>query len=380
MIRSKSFRRSRFHVLVFSLSVSDFLIGMSFALRIISQLLLMPTFCIVSEWMIYCCSVMSLSHTLMVCLERLNATFVVHKTWIKNFTSNKMMCTVVIICVFGGLLCSIPLVLRDKQKKSGKCSFIDMPFPYLLDIPLVSLLISITISYTWVIKRMHYHMRAVVPREENGPTQRLEYKGKPKVDFLLEKGSTNKPKKIASNLYNDKIHCSETTVELNSNLSIAVNRINEKQEVNNMQNVKLIYLVPKDSTAKNTDNKHKNGLDKNQPEQFTTSVNEHSSNDVTLTCKRQNLPEKPKQTNREIARSKRFKTNVLTLGVIIIVTFLSIAPKCVFSVLRSVFPDNAILPKVNLVKSLFLLNTFVDPFIYILRIKEFRDKLKPRCS
>lgn len=85
------------------------------------------------------------------------------------------------------------------------------------------------------------------------------------------------------------------------------------------------------------------------------------------------------RTKRRIDAMKRMKMNMLTLGIIITVTSLAILPR-ELSAIVSIFVDhNELLLQFVLIGNYAtLLNSLIDPLIYVIRIKEVRDKVT--CS
>ena len=77
---------------------------------------------------------------------------------------------------------------------------------------------------------------------------------------------------------------------------------------------------------------------------------------------------------------KRMKKNVLTLGIIISISIIAIAPRAIASITSLIMgnnPDN--IRSVLITTRLMILNPILDPIIYVLRMKKFRQQLACVC-
>jgi len=77
---------------------------------------------------------------------------------------------------------------------------------------------------------------------------------------------------------------------------------------------------------------------------------------------------------------KRMKKNVLTLGIIISISIIAIAPRAIASITSLIMgnnPEN--IRSVLITTRLMILNPILDPIIYVLRMKKFRQQLACVC-
>ena len=77
--------------------------------------------------------------------------------------------------------------------------------------------------------------------------------------------------------------------------------------------------------------------------------------------------------------TKRRKKNIITLGIIILIALISTMPRCVASAIALYLGNTtAITKSLEISNHFMLINPLMDPVIYILRIKEYRQRL--RCK
>lgn len=158
---SKEFRKNRFVVLALYLSLSDIALALEFIyhniLRLFdTQSMQSATFqyqCMMLTNLICRTVLWSLIQTLLICLERLNATFTTKKTILNHLTSNKS----VILCF---IVCHVSALLRfGIETISGPiaCDPKNSAVPLILfshDIPYISVFVLITSCYAVVVYRI----------------------------------------------------------------------------------------------------------------------------------------------------------------------------------------------------------------------------------
>lgn len=84
--------------------------------------------------------------------------------------------------------------------------------------------------------------------------------------------------------------------------------------------------------------------------------------------------------NQSSMAYKRMKKNVLTLGIIISISIIAIAPRAIASITSLIMgnnPEN--IRSVLITTRLMILNPILDPIIYVLRMKKFRQQLPCVC-
>ncbi|CAC5364002.1 unnamed protein product [Mytilus coruscus] len=106
---------------------------------------------------------------------------------------------------------------------------------------------------------------------------------------------------------------------------------------------------------------------------------------VRMVKQRKNLTEPEGLTDLQIKQNKKsalkMHRNVVTLSCIVVITLCAILPRCIYGLYFQSRPDpyarvSSVHEAVNVI---LLLNPLFDPFVYILRMKEFRDRLKCHC-
>lgn len=81
-------------------------------------------------------------------------------------------------------------------------------------------------------------------------------------------------------------------------------------------------------------------------------------------------------TRNRLSNIKRMKMNMVTLGIILVVTSLAVLPREVCSVVSTFVDLNDRLLKFGQIGNyVILLNPLIDPFIYVLRIEEVRNTI-----
>ena len=86
------------------------------------------------------------------------------------------------------------------------------------------------------------------------------------------------------------------------------------------------------------------------------------------------------QNRREIHATKRMRKNVITLTLIVVVSLCSILPRAIHGLcVQGRANSENTLTFIRIANNFLLLNPLCDPFIYIFRIKEFRDRFHFKC-
>ncbi|VDI17816.1 Hypothetical predicted protein [Mytilus galloprovincialis] len=75
----------------------------------------------------------------------------------------------------------------------------------------------------------------------------------------------------------------------------------------------------------------------------------------------------------------RLKHCGITLGILIVVSFMAVLPRSVYSFFVLVKPESVTVSMRRITNSLYIIKPLLDPFIYILRIKTFRRYLHIDC-
>ncbi|CAG2186805.1 unnamed protein product [Mytilus edulis] len=162
---TKELRKNRFIVLVLYLSLSDIALGLEFIYHNVLRLMDLQgaTFqyqCMVILHLACGTFIWSLIQTLLICLERLNATFTIKKGLLVHLTSNKCV-------VFCFTLCHSIAVLRigiDMIDGPVPCDPKNSTIPLILftqDIPCVGVVVSIISCYGVVVYRMTHPHKSV---------------------------------------------------------------------------------------------------------------------------------------------------------------------------------------------------------------------------
>ncbi|CAC5369584.1 unnamed protein product [Mytilus coruscus] len=228
---------------------------------------------------------------------------------------------------------------------------------------------AITVAYSVVIKRMHDRVQKVNPLQTSISTTRYMYSSQNNENTKSICASVRSS--IPSNEQSNKIS-SENPCLIESSETITCS----KHQPNTALNWKK--SVSEQSKLEHT----RQSTIKNKYELRRMEVRPCVSMGIERQSGLQTKSDKATITRIEKSsgRKKRFRNNVITLGAIIVITYVSVLPKCVLSSIMLASPGLMLdKPKLHLIKGFLLFNSLLDPYIYILRIKEFREKLK-LCS
>lgn len=361
LVKTKKLRQSRFHALILSLSISDLCNGLSLGFRIFFYFVHVPYACLVCEWMMYFSTLLSLFNTFLVCLERLNCTFPVQKRWIRKLTSNwTIMCSVIIFLITGSLSVPVQVLYAQSTNMSKSCIFIELATPFIVDLPLIIMVTAITVVYGAVIKRMHDRVQKVHPISSSLCGRRYSSQSNENTKSTCVRSSirSNDQRNTHSTENPCLFESSEITKcsESDPNTALSMNKsVSEQSRLGHTK-----------STCKGQSKiKEKDELGGVEVQSCVLRGVEKQPGQATI-----------KQKEESSVRKKRFRNNVITLGAIIVITYVAVLPKCVLSGLMLAEPGLMNESKLHLIKGCFLVNALFDPYIYILRIKEFREKLK----
>lgn len=360
MIKYKSLCKTRFHWLLLSLSVSDLICGLALGTRIVSGQFKLTITCIMSEFVMYGSVLLSLVETSLICLERLNATYYQPKKWIQRVTSKPAIASVIAICMLIGVSLGAYVAVKSDAQSSSTCNVTAYDISVFADIPLVTACIVITGSYCMVIKRMRQRFRQVQPNQNVAVSVTQRSKENPSMEsstnqlsdtsrlIQIKKGGHNDPKMIrkSENALN-KFELQSTSGTSTS----CTHDMSQKLSFNNKSGNGASNLVTEDSSTN-----------------YTTGEENRTG------CPKGKTGERKSQE-----KEKRFRQNMVTLGVIITITFLAVLPKCVVSILIHTYPSVISSSQISYLKGFLLINPICDPFVYLLRIKEFKEKVNP-CS
>lgn len=333
--------KNRFHWLLLSLSVSDLICGLALGTRVVSGQYKLTVTCIISEFAMYGSVLLSLVETSLICLERLNATYYLPKWWIQKATSKTSVLLCILACMVIGVSLGVFVVIQTDAKHSTTCNITAYSLSVFADIPLIAACILITISYCIVIKRMKDRYRKVKPNNVlNVKQENHEHSSMTESNDLSKTGSKKKSLKINSG------------VMMLESISGSVHR-NDISDTRASDDDKNQSMVSYGSAPGNSSTVLENG--NNGTKRMTTRSSQSKS----------------------LQKEKRFRQNMTTLGVVIAITVISILPKCGISILMHISPNLISSSKIAYLKGFLLINPIIDPFVYVFRIKEFRDKINP---
>lgn len=408
MVLSKTLRKSRFHWLLLSLSVSDFLSGLALGTRVISGRIKFPVVCIMSEFFIYSAILLSLIGTAIICLERLNATFVHPKKWIQKVTSKIAILIAMIACITIGASLGAYMVVKTDARNAKSCEVTAYALSLFADIPLLAACIVIIASYCIVIKRMGNRLKKIQPRniakgcstilKPNVPISKVfgcssNSHAIPKNDISSTHHSepynrSKKNDKIKTELCPQKLELKSVTESTDNNVSDqnqlikrdcdevemtrqdsdhATNKVSEEEKKRDEQEINKITSITstdqssdvREYSTQNTDDDHQN--------------RRQISTNAEVFLRQEKIVEKKEQE-----KQKRFRRNMFTLGVVIVITCIAIIPKCFITILMAISPSSVSGSGIVYLKGFLLINPILDPFVYVFRIKEFREKLNLR--
>ncbi|CAC5369585.1 unnamed protein product [Mytilus coruscus] len=223
---------------------------------------------------------------------------------------------------------------------------------------------AITVVYSVVIKRMHDRVQKVHPLRTSLSTRRYSSQNNENTKSICASVRSSIHSNAQSNTISSENPClvesSETATCSKHHLNTALDWKKSLSEQSRLEHTRQSKI------------KNKYELRRMEVRPCVSMGIERQSglqtksDEATITRKEESL-----------GRKKRFRNNVITLGVIIVITYVSVLPKCVLSSIMLAAPGLMLdKPKLHLIKGFLLINSLLDPYIYILRIKGFREKLK----
>ncbi|CAC5358858.1 unnamed protein product [Mytilus coruscus] len=179
--KSSKLRKSRFEKLVLHLSISDII----FLVEVITYILLKEFDIGLDISYKYACLtvrnltagtyIFSLFQCFLICLERLNATFVVDKTAIRGITSGKGVVIGCIICHLGSVLQTVIEILLF-QTSLSVCNTSASSIKTALVIPMTLLCICIILIYLIIVVRIYNRQNQHPGSSRNTMTAKMTIK------------------------------------------------------------------------------------------------------------------------------------------------------------------------------------------------------------
>lgn len=84
------------------------------------------------------------------------------------------------------------------------------------------------------------------------------------------------------------------------------------------------------------------------------------------------------QIDRQNKAILNMRKNVITLTFLVLVTFFAILPRTVYGMYCQ-YREESSPDVITITNNMLLINPLLDPFVYVFRIREFRDRLKCKC-
>lgn len=335
LLRSKKLRKSKFLSLLLSLSINNVVV--SFASISIIAATLVQMQCINIGYVCLCLHLLtntamscSLLQVLFICIERLVATFSVSTTnrWSRTYTC----IYTVSMLITAGYVTLLFVLYADHESSSCRTDemFAENYWLYKLLLGIKRLIMIVTFSavYSTVVVRLKTRMKKISPL---GSIQQNAQLSINKTNNVQPSTTSLSPTASTSAFHGF------TKLQTSS-------KLNETTDHDNVQ--------------------HQSAQDGSQP-----STKERSQFDNV---------ESSIETNQGNSRAKRFRQSMVTLVMVIIATSVCVLPSIVTNMLSALTVDVVSNGTLEFTNIFIVLNPLIDPIVYVLRIKDFRDKLKCR--
>lgn len=172
---TKKLQKSRFKSLVIFLSVSDFVTGTEFLTHVLldvnndGQINLLYG-CMILKHLIAGTITFSLYQTMLICLERLNATFKQRSNLILKMTTKKAI-LISFVTIHGYTFIHLGYRLQEGVTPCHVADTAVLSFVLILDIPIMLLLLAIVMLYALVIFRLFSHSKKIFDMVETATVQ-----------------------------------------------------------------------------------------------------------------------------------------------------------------------------------------------------------------
>ncbi|CAG2236840.1 ADOR [Mytilus edulis] len=84
------------------------------------------------------------------------------------------------------------------------------------------------------------------------------------------------------------------------------------------------------------------------------------------------------QLDRQNKAIMKMRKNVTTLTCLVLVSFFAILPRTIYGMYCQ-YSEESSPDVITITNNMLLINPLLDPFVYVFRIREFRDRLKCKC-